>query len=309
MCKAEEICEKPFVVIQCLTYNHQPYIRQCLDGFIMQKTDFPFIAVIHDDASTDGTAEVVKEYEKKYPAIIKGIYQKENQYKTNPQAIDNSIRPLLTGKYIAVCEGDDYWTDPLKLQKQVDFLENHLEYSMCFHGAEVKIEHNKLTSSRKLYKHLQTREYSGFEILKQWSIPTASVMFRNSYGTLPQNKHFLFGDIVLFLWLAENGKIFCMKDIMAVYRRNGGSVSLKKIPYRKFIDHYIAINECFNFKYNNIINKLIGNVYISGFLSGKMKRQSYEVLYELMCHPKYIFYFIIHLPIAICKYLFYKIAK
>lgn len=299
----------PLVSIDCITYNHAPYIRQCLEGFLMQKTNFSFEVLVHDDASNDGTADIIREYEIKYPNLIKPIYQTENQWSKGKSISAEYNFPRARGKYIALCEGDDYWIDPLKLQKQVDFLENHLEYSMCFHGAEVKIELNKLTSSRKLYKHLQTREYFGFEILKQWSIPTASVMFRNNYGKLPQNKHFLFGDIVLFLWLAENGKIFCMKDIMAVYRRNGGSVSLKKIPYRKFIDHYVAINECFNFKYNNIIFKLIGNVYISGFLSGKMKRQSYEVLNELLCHPKYIFYFIIHLPIDICKYLFYKIAK
>ena len=102
------------VSIQCLTYNHAPYIRQCLDGFVMQKTNFRFEAIIHDDASTDGTQEIIREYEKKYPDIIKPIYQKENQYsKGIPGYITNIISSKCKGKYFALCEGDDFWIDPL----------------------------------------------------------------------------------------------------------------------------------------------------------------------------------------------------
>ena len=112
----------------CLTYNHEKFIRQALDGFVMQKTNFPFEVIVHDDASTDETAKIIREYEIKYPELIKPIYQKENLWQKGIPT-KNYIYPKINGKYVALCEGDDYWTDPLKLQKQVDFLEAHWCYS------------------------------------------------------------------------------------------------------------------------------------------------------------------------------------
>ena len=109
------------VSICCITYNHAPFIRQCLDGFIMQKTDFAFEVLIHDDASTDGTEEIIREYEARYPEIIKPLYEVENQWIKGRRGSKVFNFPRAQGKYIALCEGDDYWTDPFKLQKQVDF--------------------------------------------------------------------------------------------------------------------------------------------------------------------------------------------
>ena len=103
------------VTIRCCTYNHEPYIRQCLEGFVMQKTNFRFEAIVHDDASTDGTAAIIREYAKKYPDIIKPIFETENQYSKK----DGSLRRIMDahthGKYVAICEGDDYWIYTLKL--------------------------------------------------------------------------------------------------------------------------------------------------------------------------------------------------
>ena len=128
---------RPLMVsIWCITYNHEPYIRQCLEGFVMQKTNFRFEAIVHDDASTDGTAAIVREYAEKYPDIIKPIFEIENQYSKGDGSLDRIMEEVCTGKYVAFCEGDDYWIDPLKLQKQVDYLESHPEYSMCFHNAK-----------------------------------------------------------------------------------------------------------------------------------------------------------------------------
>ena len=115
----------PLVSICCITYNHEPYIRQCLDGFMMQKTNFSFEVLIHDDASTDKTQDIIREYEAKYPDIIKPIYQKENQYSKGISVTKTFNYPRVKGKYIAMCDGDDYWIDPYKLQKQVDYLEAH----------------------------------------------------------------------------------------------------------------------------------------------------------------------------------------
>ena len=112
------------VSICCITYNHEKYIRDAIEGFLMQKTDFPFEVLIHDDASTDGTADIIREYETKYPDIIKPIYQTENQYSKGIKISATYNYPRAKGKYIALCEGDDYWIDPYKLQKQVDFLEH-----------------------------------------------------------------------------------------------------------------------------------------------------------------------------------------
>ena len=129
----------PLVSIRCTVYNHEPFLRQCLDGFVMQQTTFPFEAIVHDDASTDGSVAIIREYAEKYPDIIKPIYETENQYSKR----DGSLRKILeaathpSAKYIATCEGDDYWTDPQKLQIQVDFLESHPDYSLSAHDFKV----------------------------------------------------------------------------------------------------------------------------------------------------------------------------
>ena len=123
--------KSPVVSVICCTYNHEPYIRQCLEGFMMQKTDFPFEVLVHDDASTDNTSSIVKEFEAKFPDIIKPIYQLENQYHKKIDILTTYLFSRAKGRYIALCEGDDYWTDPLKLQKQVDFLEQNPLYIQC----------------------------------------------------------------------------------------------------------------------------------------------------------------------------------
>ena len=123
----------PLVSINCITYNHKQYIRDAIEGFLMQITNFPVEILIHDDASTDGTVEIIREYEKQYPWLIKPVYQTENQYSKHNSFISISKiqygRAL--GKYIAFCEGDDYWTDHYKLQKQVDFLESNVWVDNC----------------------------------------------------------------------------------------------------------------------------------------------------------------------------------
>ena len=121
----------PLVSIDCITYNHCKYIRDALEGFLMQRTNFPVEILIHDDASTDGTAEIIKEYEKQYPWLIKPVYQTENQYSKHNGTISKIQYGSALGKYIAFCEGDDYWTDPYKLQKQVDFLESNVWVDIC----------------------------------------------------------------------------------------------------------------------------------------------------------------------------------
>jgi len=114
------------VAVQCLVYNHEPYLRQCLDGFVMQQTDFRFVVIVHDDCSTDNSAALIKEYATKYPHLFHTILQPKNLYSQGISPTKEFVIPAIEQyqpKYIAMCEGDDYWTDPLKLQKQVDFFE------------------------------------------------------------------------------------------------------------------------------------------------------------------------------------------
>ena len=136
----------PLVSICCLTYNHAPFVRQCLDGFLMQKTTFPIEILIHDDCSTDGTDAIIKEYTEKYPDIIKPLFETENKYSNGYRGkMDITFNySRAQGKYIASCEGDDYWTDPLKLQKQVDFMEANPEYSVCFHSVDLYDNRNNV---------------------------------------------------------------------------------------------------------------------------------------------------------------------
>ncbi len=131
--------------ISCITFNHAYYVKECLDGFLMQKTSFPFEILIHDDCSTDGTKEIIEEYVAKYPDIIFPIFQTENQYSKGVRGMMARFNfPRSRGKYLALCEGDDYWTDPYKLQKQVDFLEANQEYLRFFHKTKAVLGDNLL---------------------------------------------------------------------------------------------------------------------------------------------------------------------
>ena len=169
--------EQPIVSICSITYNHAPYIRQCLDGMLMQQTNFAFEIIINDDCSTDGTTEIIREYAEKYPDIIKPIFHRENQYQKGVRGMfAKYVFPKAQGKYIALCEGDDYWTDPLKLQKQVDFLETYPDYSLYFHNAMVHFEDGK--TSDHPFGEIEDRDYTDVEIYEKWTIPTASVVLR-----------------------------------------------------------------------------------------------------------------------------------
>ena len=235
------------VAIHCLVYNHEPYLRDCLEGFVMQQTNFPFVAVIHDDASTDASAAIIREYELKYPNIIKPIYENENLYKKNKHLLRQIMNDAIdaTGaKYVAFCEGDDYWTDPLKLQKQVDFMEANPEYSMCFHKVEV-ISHDK--NDENLYSHLQEKEYTASEIYEKWTVPTCSVLYNRHKFKLLRPKKCLFGDIVLFLSLANGGKLFCLDIIGGVYRRHqkGVSTQCNNEQYKALYHQYKEMEKLF----------------------------------------------------------------
>lgn len=212
--------ELPLVSICTLAYNHEPYIRQCLEGFMIQKCNFKFEVLIHDDASTDGTAGIIREYEEKYPEIIKPIYQKENQYSQGIFIGVNFQYPRVLGKYIALCEGDDYWTDPLKLQKQVDFLEANSEYGMCY--TQCKRFNQELN---KFEKNNWGGPFESFsEFWKQNCVPTLTVVYRKDLcmkyveDVLASNHNWKMGDYPMWLWFSHKSKIKFINEVTGIYR-------------------------------------------------------------------------------------------
>lgn len=216
------------VSIECCVYNHAPYLRQCLDGFVMQKTNFSFEAIVHDDASTDGSAEIIMEYGERYPDIIKPIIETENQYSKGNGILRKYLDTLLKGKYIAWCEGDDYWTDPFKLQKQVDFMENHPDYGLIhtmFDSTPIRRFTTKVPQN-------ENDKYLLDLLKRQYTIGSLTALYRNSlYVTLP--KYYMehdFGrkDYPLWIELANVSKIKYLSDCTAVYRILDNSMSHSK---------------------------------------------------------------------------------
>ncbi len=210
------------VAIKCLTYNHAPYIRQCLDGFVMQKTDFRFVAIVHDDASTDGTADIIREYEKKYPEIIKPIYETENQYSKKDGSlfflVDTAIKDTKC-KYIALCEGDDYWTDPLKLCTQIEYLENNPCCGLCY----TKV--NRFDEKTHTYNNSWGGPNDCFaQFIKENTVPTLTAIFRSKlyYAYIndvqPYTRGWRMGDYPLWIWLSYTSEIKFVDCVTGVYR-------------------------------------------------------------------------------------------
>lgn len=228
--------QKYLVAIRCITYNHEKYLADALEGFVMQKTNFPFVAIVHDDASTDGTAAILRQYAEKYPDIIHPIYETENQYSKRDGSLGRIMNEAIaaTGaKYVAMCEGDDYWTDPYKLQKQVDFMEGHEDYIVCFHRCRV-LDQSTGTFHKEWVRDIQG-ESTISDIAVGNYIHTLSVIYRNIPQVIEDRKMLPstlpVGDYVLWLLLAQYGKIWKMKDEMGVYREGIGVWSSKKCSY------------------------------------------------------------------------------
>lgn len=276
----EQCSKEPLMVtIRCITYNHEPYIRQCLEGFVMQKTNFRFEAIVHDDASTDGTADIIREFADKYPDIIKPIFETENQYSKH----DGSIRRIMDahthGKYVAICEGDDYWIDPLKLQKQVDFMEAHLEYTLCFHSAKVIGNSEYRTCC---YTELREKDYSAIELFNNWIIPTASVLYRNGIK-IYTDKRFIVGDNPIFLSCAKNGKIRCISNQpMSIYRQVTGSAVSRGWNWKEQIEHFEAIEEHFtDLGITDLIKDKISYIFAKQILISITKKSKGDLCFVL----------------------------
>ncbi len=223
--------EKTLVSICCVTYNHEKFIRQCLDGFVMQKTNFKYEVLVHDDASTDATAKIVEDYQNKYPQLFRCVYQKENQFYKQNTLVDILFK-MSKGKYIAMCEGDDYWIDPYKLQKQVDVLEKNQNISLVYSNAKIDSDEKGDYINDPLFF---SGDYPKDPIKKQafflnnnYAILTLSVMFRSEFFGVEDKiamKKFATGDLPIYIILSSKGDFYYINEEMVVYNDHGGGIS------------------------------------------------------------------------------------
>lgn len=225
--------EKIMVSVCCITYNHEKFIKQALDGFVMQKADFNYEVIIYDDASTDNTAKIIREYEEKYPEIIKPIYASENQYSKGKETFEFAFKKA-TGKYIAMCEGDDYWIDENKLQIQVDYMESNKQCTLCFHDSFVYDMKNERRENWKWYREKFCKKdgnYNAGELILLDFIPTASYMFRTKYiNDVPDwFGKCIVGDLPLKMIMSSFGYAHYIDRKMSVYRVGIGNSAMDKI--------------------------------------------------------------------------------
>ncbi|WP_292257182.1 glycosyltransferase [Marinospirillum sp.] len=274
--------EKPVVSICCITYNHEPYIEDALEGFLIQDTDFPFEILIHDDASTDRTADIIREYEAKYPKLIKPIYQVENQYSKGNRAT-MIVFPLCAGKYIAVCEGDDYWCDPSKLSKQTAYLEMNDDVVISSHDAFIIDEDRKKVKDSKL-PDSHKRDYSSNELKqgKGWLL-TMNLMIRNiAIPEIPERRMVKNGDNFLVSILGQYGGSHHHDDIKpSAYRLHAGGV-WSALPDQIKIEEQINTWLWIYRYYQRIGDKECAAVYWSRFLNKVVQGSSKKSLLMLV---------------------------
>ena len=259
----------PKVSVCIPTYNHERYIRQTLDGALRQQTDFEIEIVIGDDASTDNNQQIIQEYVDKYPNIFRAFLHKENQGPKEPREFGgrNNVLQLLKvckGDYVALCEGDDYWTDATKLQKQFDFMEANPDYAICHHNMQVIYEDG---SSEHLFNdENQKVESSIVDILEdRWFIATAATLYRNIFRVKDfgeWHSRAAAGDWALVIQLAATGKIHYLPKIMGVYRKHRGGLSnVQSSTNLYFLKNrqqmFAEVNEWLDFRYNSTIQETL----------------------------------------------------
>ena len=211
----------PEISILCNAFQHEKYIAQALDGFIMQKLNVPFEILVHDDASTDGTAEIIRRYAQTYPALVFPIFQTENQYSQGVLITPQIQLPRARGKYIAFCEGDDFWTDPEKLQLQYDFMEQHPEYSLCCHAYSMVDREGKLIEERRDLKAdgvVPTERLIGNQLL----VPHFATMLARRKCLERLGARFLgepCNDMLIRLYCHAQGPVYYLDRNMSCYRR------------------------------------------------------------------------------------------
>lgn len=288
------------VSVWMITFNQSKYIAQAIESVLLQKTKFDFEIVIGDDCSTDGTKSIIESYELKYPQVIHPVYHTIN-VGAKRNAYEFTL-PRCQGKYIACLEGDDYWTDPYKLQKQVDFLEENSGIVLCFSNTDIFSEKKKMLS--KWPVRLYDRLYYPEEILTDLVIPTCSAVFRNlTFEVLVRritNPDYLFGDMILWLTLADYGKLYCINQSMSVYRKNESSMAYSLGIERviKLCQQHEAISLDFDGKYMKFENRLLSRQYFILAIKLLVNLDRRALLYlkkSIRKRPNQIFYNMLYL--------------
>lgn len=232
--------QTPLVSISCITYNHESYLRQCLDSFLMQKTTFPFEIVIHDDASTDDTGNIITEYAQRYPGMIYSLIQQENQFRKGEGSITARFNlPRCRGKYIALCEGDDYWTDEYKLQKQVDLLEQYTQATMCVGLNKQYYEKNGVSLIDKPYKG-KNLPLIYLDDTKRQYFHTSTYLIRKSTLDYVRERylHLFLGDTAIRYLLINEGPFVLLNDVVSVYRITGTGIWSGLSHHKRYMDSY-----------------------------------------------------------------------
>jgi len=251
---------KPLVSISCITYNHEKFIAEALDSFLMQQLPFRIEILIHDDASTDNTQEIIKEYERKYPDIINPIYQIENQYSKSKIISANFNYPRARGKYIAVCEGDDVWSDPRKLLKQVEILEKDTTVNLCFSNATIIGEYER---QGEIIQNIYPEVFDiNYYLSNYGPMPTCTWVFRKSSIDFDNIPEFLsksmIGDYVWRFLIVNQGKFAYLNESTALYRKHSGGIMSSEQRVNIIHNQKYTITNLrnhFNGKYNFYYNK------------------------------------------------------
>ena len=273
------------VCCRCFTFNQAKYITDAMNGFTMQQTSFPFVCTIVDDASTDGEQDVIRKYvednfdfsegsvafhkETDYAHITYAqhktnkncyfavLYLKENHYSQRKPKMGYLSEWRDMCEYEAICEGDDWWKDETKLNKQVNVLEPHPSYSMCFHNAIIHYEEN---GSDALFANLEERVYYPKECISKWLVPTASIVYRMKYSNYIKdlkidNERIIYGDNLLVLSMLHYGEVFAIAEPMSVYRKHsGGAVySITEAQHDKFYKQLLHCKAIFK-EYSQLLN-------------------------------------------------------
>lgn len=296
------------VYVQVLTYNHEPYIKDCIEGILMQKTTFPVHIVVFEDCSTDKTTTILKDYQQQYPNLFTMYLQPINTYGKDirKEALKPWYDTATKGKYIAKCEGDDYWTDPMKLQKQVEFMDKNEEYSLCFHNATV--DYKDKYKNHSFNKIKRSKDISLKMVIHEWIIPTASIIFRNEMIESPEWASKIYsGDMTLALMAAKKGKIFYLNDNMSIYRRrfDNESISAMMKNREKFmVLQYITLLEYYNietyFSFYKVLHKEI-NYRLLSLRIKESENKNWK--FHLYSYPKYLAWTVLKKAQRVISYL------
>lgn len=312
MTMEKEVFTEPIMVsVYCLTYNHAKYIEDALEGFVKQRTNFKFHVIVHDDASTDGTQDIILAYKNKYPNLFDVIIQKENQYSKGTKIFSTYIAPLIKGKYVAACEGDDFWCDENKLQKEVDFLEGNNDYVACVHNT--KLYNQKTGKSHNMFGE-ENRIITIEDVLAEGKMcyHTSTLLARKEYILEKPKFTYLIpfvGDFPLSIYLSGSGKIKYFKDVMSVYRYcTQGSWTMRNFNLDKRIETaqnqimmYQAANDYFNNQYECSFDKAIlhSEFYLNAYRGNYkvLKEKKYKSIWKHMSVSTWVLYKIAsHIP-------------